>query len=116
MGVFKVEVAQGGHMKAIIYSRFGSPEVLQLKEIPKPSPKDHEVLIKVHATTVTAADWRARSLDVPRGFGLISRLVLGFSRPRRPILGTELSGDIESVGKGVTKFKVGDQVFAFPVN
>jgi len=100
-------------MKAIVYGRFGSPDVLELKEIPKPTPKDHEVLIKVYATTVTSGDWRARTLNVPRGFGLIARLVFGISRPRQPILGSELSGEIESVGKTVSKFKAGDQVFAF---
>jgi NADPH:quinone reductase-like Zn-dependent oxidoreductase len=99
-------------MKAIVYTRYGPPEVLQLKELPKPEPKDHEVLIKLHATTVTSGDWRVRTLNVPRGFGLMSRLVFGISRPRQPILGAELSGEIESVGKAVSNFKVGDQVFA----
>jgi NADPH:quinone reductase-like Zn-dependent oxidoreductase len=87
-------------MKAILYERYGPPEVLELREIPKPIPKDREVLIKVHATTVTAADWRLRSLNVPKGFGLLIRLALGTSRPRRPILGAELSGEIESIGRG----------------
>ena len=100
-------------MKAIVYERYGSPDVLQLKEVAKPTPKDNEVLIRIHATTVTSGDWRVRSLDVPVGFGLISRLVFGVLRPRQPILGTELAGEIESVGKEVSKFKVGDQVFAF---
>ena len=100
-------------MKAIVYTKYGSPDVLQLKEVAKPTPKDNEVLIKTHATTVTSGDWRVRSLNVPIGFGLMSRLVFGVLRPRQPILGTELAGEIESVGKDVSKFKVGDQVFAF---
>jgi len=100
-------------MKAIVYERYGPPEVLQLKQVAKPAPKDNEVLIKTHATTVTSGDWRVRSLNVPAGFGLIIRLVLGVSRPKQPILGTELAGVVESVGKDVRKFRVGDQVFAF---
>jgi NADPH:quinone reductase-like Zn-dependent oxidoreductase len=100
-------------MKAIVYERYGPPEVLELKEIPKPIPRDNEVLIKIRATTVTSGDWRVRSLDMPTGFGLISRLMFGISRPRQTIPGTELAGDLESVGKNVRKFKVGDPVFAF---
>jgi NADPH:quinone reductase-like Zn-dependent oxidoreductase len=100
-------------MKAWVYERYGPPDVLLLKELPKPAPKDNEVLIKTRATTVSSGDWRVRSLTVPAGFGLMARLALGFSRPRQPILGTELSGVVESIGKDVTKFKVGDEVFAF---
>ena len=100
-------------MKAIVYERYGPPDVLQLKEMENPIPKDNEVLIRIRATTVTSGDCRVRSLNMPVGFGLISRLVLGVSRPRQPILGSELAGEIESVGKDVRKFKVGDQVFAF---
>ncbi|HEU4521425.1 MAG TPA: NAD(P)-dependent alcohol dehydrogenase [Thermoanaerobaculia bacterium] len=101
-------------MKAIVYETYGSPAVLQLKELPKPEPKDNEVLIRTRATTVTAGDWRVRSLEVPKGFRLLSRLALGIFRPRQKILGSELAGTIESVGRSVTRFKVGDAVFAFP--
>lgn len=100
-------------MKAVVYERYGSPEVLQLKEVEKPTPKNNEILIKTHATTVTSGDWRVRSLNVPIGFRLIMRLVFGVSKPKQPILGSELAGVVESVGEGVRKFKVGDQVFAF---
>jgi NADPH:quinone reductase-like Zn-dependent oxidoreductase len=101
-------------MRAIVCRGYGPPDVLEIKEIPKPSPADDEVLIRVRATTVTSGDWRVRSLIVPAGFGLMSRLALGLFRPRQPILGTELSGDVEAVGKNVTTFAVGDPVFAFP--
>ncbi|MBN2647166.1 MAG: NAD(P)-dependent alcohol dehydrogenase [Thiotrichales bacterium] len=100
-------------MKAIVYQRYGAPEVLQLTEMEKPIPKNNEVLIKLYATTVNAGDWRLRSLQVPAGFALIMRLLFGIRRPRQPILGSELAGEIESVGKDVSKFKIGDQVFAF---
>jgi NADPH:quinone reductase-like Zn-dependent oxidoreductase len=100
-------------MKAIVYERYGSPDVLELKEIEKPSPKSDELLIKVRATTVTSGDWRARSLEMPPGFGLMGRLFFGISKPRQPILGTELAGDVEAVGSEVKAFKVGDPVFAF---
>lgn len=100
-------------MKAVIYDAYGPPEVLRLEEIPKPVPKVGEVLIRVEATTVSSGDWRVRSLDVPRGFGLMSRLALGISGPRQPILGTELAGEVEAIGPDVSKFKIGDPVFAF---
>lgn len=100
-------------MKAIVYERYGPPEVLQLKEVEKPAPKNNEVIINTHAATVTSGDWRVRSLNVPFGFGLIMRLVFGISRPKQPILGSELAGVVETVGKDVSKFKVGDPVFAF---
>lgn len=100
-------------MRAIVYTRYGPPEVLQLTQIAKPAPKRDEVLIKIHATTVTSGDWRVRSLNVPTGFGLIIRLVFGISKPKQPILGSELAGVIEAIGDDVSKFKVGDAVFAF---
>lgn len=99
-------------MKAVVYERYGPPEVLQLREVEKPPPGSNEVLIRTHATTVTSGDCRVRSLNVPFGFGFISRLVFGISRPRRPILGTEIAGEIEAVGSDVSKFKPGDRVFA----
>jgi NADPH:quinone reductase-like Zn-dependent oxidoreductase len=99
-------------MKAIVYTKYGPPEVLQLKEVAKPVPKDDEVLIKVHATTVTVADIRSRSFTVPASFWLPARIALGIRKPKRKILGAELAGEVESVGKDVTRFKQGDQVFA----
>lgn len=101
-------------MKAIVYHRYGGPDVVSLAEVPKPAPKDYEVLIRIHATTVTTGDWRARSLKLPAGFRLLGRLVFGVFGPRKPILGTELAGVVESVGARVTRFKTGDAVFAFP--
>lgn len=100
-------------MKACIYEQYGSSDVLQLRDVPTPTPGDNDVLIKVRATTVTAADWRIRSLNMPAGFGLMGRLVFGITKPRQLILGSELAGDIEAVGRAVTHFKVGDAVFAF---
>jgi len=107
-------------MKAIVYTEYGPPEVLQLKEIAKPAPRDNEVLVKIHATTVTIGDTIMRSLNIPgpRWQRLFARLYLGIGKPKRKILGMELAGDIESVGQKVTRFKQGDPVFAstFKVN
>lgn len=105
-------------MKAVICERYGPPEVLRLTEIAKPAPKDHEVLVKVRATTVTVGDSRMRSFTVPRAQWLFARLYLGIRKPRRAILGMEIAGDIEAVGQSVTRFKPGDPVFAstFGVN
>lgn len=100
-------------MKAAIYRRYGPPDVLDLTDVPTPVPGDDDVLIRIHATTVTAADHRLRSLDMPAGFGLISRLIFGMGGPKQPILGSELSGVVESVGKSVVRFRPGDEVFAF---
>jgi len=99
-------------MKAIVYTQYGPPEVLHLAEVEKPVPRDNEVLIRVHATTVSAADFRCRSFTVPLSFWIPARLALGILKPRRPILGGELAGEIEGTGKDVTRFKKGERIFA----
>ncbi len=100
-------------MKAVVWTKFGPPEVLQLQEVEKPQPKDNELLIKIHATTVTVGDCEMRRLDYPLTTRLILQMYFGFRKPTRiAILGMELAGEIEEVGKDVTKFKRGDQVFA----
>ncbi|MFN2182601.1 MAG: NAD(P)-dependent alcohol dehydrogenase [Anaerolineae bacterium] len=100
-------------MKAIVWTKYGSPEGLELREVERPTPKADEVLIKVHATTVTAGDCEARRLQFPLGLGLAIRAYAGLIRPvRLTILGQELAGEIEAIGKEVTRFKEGDQVFA----
>jgi 2-desacetyl-2-hydroxyethyl bacteriochlorophyllide A dehydrogenase len=99
-------------MKAIVWTEYGPPDVLQLKEVEKPVPKDDEVLIKIHDTTVTAGDCEMRRLELPLMLSFPVRLYAGFLRPKRiPILGQELAGEVESVGKDVKRFKEGDQVF-----
>jgi NADPH:quinone reductase-like Zn-dependent oxidoreductase len=99
-------------MKAMIYTEYGPPDVLHLKEVEKPTPKEDEVLVKVFATAVTTADANARGfVFVPAGFGFLPRLMFGLRRPKMSILGTVLAGEVEAVGKGVKEFKEGDQIF-----
>src|SRR3989454_4478940 len=100
-------------MKAIVCTKYGPPDVLQLKEVERPTPKDNEVLIRVHAATVTAGDCELRRFKMPTWLWLLARIGFGFRGPRKKILGQELAGEIESVGKAVTLFRKGDQVFAF---
>jgi NADPH:quinone reductase-like Zn-dependent oxidoreductase len=99
-------------MKAVVCTKYGPPDVLQLKEVEKPVPRDNEVLIKVHATTAHVGDVRIRSFNVPFWQMIPFRLYLGLRKPKRAILGMELAGEIESVGKDVKRFKKDDQVFA----
>ncbi|WP_336866152.1 NAD(P)-dependent alcohol dehydrogenase [Peribacillus frigoritolerans] len=99
-------------MKAMVCTKYGSPDVLELKEVVKPSPKDNEILVKVHAATVASGDVRVRSFNSPFLLWLPMRIFLGLRKPRKPILGVELSGEIEDTGRNVTKFKKGDKIFA----
>jgi len=102
-------------MRAIICTGYGPPEVLQLKEVEKPVPRKNEVCIKIIATSVTASDCIVRGFKIPRWhpLGLMMGIVLGIKKPRNPILGIVLAGEIESLGKGVKSFKKGDQIFAW---
>ncbi|HET7144958.1 MAG TPA: NAD(P)-dependent alcohol dehydrogenase, partial [Anaerolineales bacterium] len=101
-------------MKAIVWTKYGSADGLQLREVAKPTPKDNEVLIKVHAVTASTPDSELRRLKLPLLFAIPLRLYIGFIRPTRiTILGTEFAGEIESAGKDVTLYKTGDQVFGY---
>jgi NADPH:quinone reductase-like Zn-dependent oxidoreductase len=103
---------KGTKMKAIVCTKYGPPEVLELKEVEKPRPKNNEVLIKIYATTVSIVDRRIRGLNVPGPGRILMRLMFGLTKPRNPILGRYLAGEIETVGKDVKRFQNGDQVYA----
>ena len=108
-------------MKAAVYTQYGPPEVIQLQEVAKPTPQDNEILVRVRATTVNYGDLTARNFKAmtPREFNmplllwLPARMSFGFNRPRRGILGSEFAGEVEAVGKGVTRFQKGDPVFGY---
>jgi len=100
-------------MKIWTCRRYGSPEVLKMEELPRPVPKANEVLVRLSATTVSSGDVRLRTQKLPRGFGLIGRLIFGIRGLRQPILGTEFSGIVEAVGASVTTYQIGDAVIGF---
>src|SRR6266496_3816949 len=100
------QVASGDTMKAIVYTQYGSPDVLQLKEVAKPTPKDDEVLIKVYAAAANAGDWH-----LLRGVPFLVRLVSGVLKPKNTILGADIAGRVEAVGRNVKQFQADDEVF-----
>lgn len=99
-------------MRAVLCTGYGSPDVLKLAEVGKPVPKENEIRIRIHAATVTSGDCRVRGFRSPLLYGLPMRLVLGITKPRKPILGIELAGEVEEVGRQVKRFEKGDGVFA----
>ncbi len=102
-------------MKAVIATKYGPPEVLQLQEIAKPAPAADQVLVRIHATTVTSGDTRVRGFNVPRSFWLPARLTLGLTKPKKAIMGMALAGEVEAVGQDVTQFRPGDLVHAYDI-
>ncbi len=99
-------------MKAAVYEQYGPPEVVQIKDVPMPAPKDGELLVEPLAATVNSGDVRLRALRVPRGMSALVRLTMGIRRPRKPVLGFEVAGQVTEVASGVTKFRPGDRVVA----
>ncbi len=99
-------------MKAAVYEQYGPPEVVQIKDVPMPAPKDGELLVESRAATVNSGDVRLRALRVPRGMSALMRLTMGIRKPRKPVLGFEVAGQVTEVASGVTKFRPGDRVVA----
>ena len=99
-------------MKAVVCPVYGPPEVLKITEIERPVPKANEILVKVHATSVTVADVRVRGFNIPASYRIPARFVLGFRRPKKPVLGAELAGEVVETGASVDRFKAGDHIFA----
>ncbi|HET8780673.1 MAG TPA: NAD(P)-dependent alcohol dehydrogenase [Agromyces sp.] len=103
---------QGTRMRAAVASRFGGPEVMRVEEVPRPTPKVDELLVRVHASTVSIADYRMRSRDLPAGLGFLIPISLGVFRPRKPVMGMDIAGVVEAVGADVSGFEPGDEVIA----
>jgi NADPH:quinone reductase-like Zn-dependent oxidoreductase len=101
-------------MRAAVVTRYGAPDVVALRDVARPAPGPHDLLIRVRATTVSSGDARVRARRVPAGMGFLMRLAMGWSGPRQPVLGTECAGVVEAVGAEVTRFRPGDAVIAFP--
>ena len=102
-------------MEAVVCTRYGPPEVLQVVEVETPVPADDEILVKIHASTVNSSDWYVRSgiRQSPLSMQLMFRFLVGFTRPRKPILGLILAGEVAEIGRAITRFRVGDRVYAF---
>jgi NADPH:quinone reductase-like Zn-dependent oxidoreductase len=98
-------------MKAMVCTKYGPPEVLQLREVEKPVPGNHDVLVKIHATAVTSSDCYIRGMNLSLLYRFAARIALGFSKPRQPILGMVFAGEVEAIGREVRLFKSGDRVF-----
>jgi NADPH:quinone reductase-like Zn-dependent oxidoreductase len=101
-------------MKAAVYTRYGGPDVGQISDVLAPVPRPGEVLIRVVASTVSSGDARLRAMHMPRGMGLLGRLAMGLTGPRKQVLGSELTGVVTAIGPGVTRFSPGDAVIGFP--